>query len=792
MRRLIACLVLLVWAAPVLAGVSGRVSSIGFQAYIRAEQWVPLTVSIDSDEPAAHTFDLRIVQSDLDGDDVVYVRPAITVNPGQQTFRAYFRPETANGGLPASGTADAAELAKRLRVFLYDPNTKNTIRLGVAGAAPQALDTGSLTNGAGQKLILVVGRPPSLIEFGPGRLFGLAETCVFVQVDPRRLPDSALAYAAADAIIWTDADAGRLDVQQRKAIRDYVYGGGTLAVVQNADAVLTAPFADLLPVTLEQTGEWADQEPLRSLLMPRNVPRPRDGAGSPYNPWSRATGPFRLTSATPVNENVVVDTWATWPDGHRTPYIARRLLGSGCVAWLAQDVTDPTLATVNFGWPQLWERVFDWRDTDLYLASTAVGNELERQKQRFDVQLAKDLGGSFVSGMDVKGRTVALVSLSFIFFIGYWALAGPLSYVVLAARKRTQLSWLTFGAIALVATAITLGISALVLRGDAKLAHVSLVRLHGNEPARVLSNFGVYLPKDKRVEIALPQTPGGPPVSLTPFGAHPDLIKRDPTPRDSSYDVPITADAESATAAIDVPFRSTLKKLQADWTGPLQWGIGGKAVLQDSRSDPIDGRLSNDTGHDLSNVILIFRDGRDAFDSVLALPDWKHGQSIDLKTLWQSADRKLSQVSDKRSGLNLFPGTPVRGRWSDATAWLYEDLRRGLTTGMDIKFDDSPENGRNYDRSWPLVALFGRCPTMTNFVDETTRVDLLRRGVRQWDASPAVAAGALVIVAKSTGPLPLPLTVDGETPTGDGRLFFQAAVPLDRSAVNTPATQPTK
>src|SRR5690349_11799244 len=99
MRRLIACLVLWVWAASAFGGVSGRVSAVGFQAYIRADQWVPLTVSIDSDEPAAHTYDLRVVQSDLDGDDVIYTRQ-ITVNPGQQTWRTYFRPETANGGLP--------------------------------------------------------------------------------------------------------------------------------------------------------------------------------------------------------------------------------------------------------------------------------------------------------------------------------------------------------------------------------------------------------------------------------------------------------------------------------------------------------------------------------------------------------------------------------------------------------------------------------------------------------------------------------------------------------------------
>ena len=785
MRRLIACLVLWVWALPAFGGVSGRVTSIGFQAYVRAEQWIPITVSIDSDEPAAHTFDLRVVQSDLDGDDVMYTRAGVTINPGQQTFRTYFRPETVNGGLPASGQADSAEFSKRLRVFLYDPATKNSIRLAVAGATPKALEPGVGT--IGQKLVLIVGRPPSFNEFAGSNVYGLAEQCVFVPVDPRRLPDSALAYGAVDAVVWTNADASKLDPQQRKALRDYIYGGGTLAVVQNADAALTAAFAEFLPVTTEPVVEWTSSEPLKSIVTPRNTARPRDVNGRAVDPWARTLPPFRMTAATPVDATVVVDTWIDWPDKRRTPFIARRLFGSGCVAWLAQDVTDPTFAALNFGWPRLWERVFDWRDNDLYLSSTAVtGDDIEKQKHRFDPQMSRDLGASFISGMDVKGRTVALISLSFVFFIGYWALAGPVSYLVLAARKRTQLSWLTFGVIAVLATMMTLAISALVLRGDSKVSHVSLVRLRGAEPARVLSNVGVYLPKDKRVDISVPQTAGGPPASITPFAVDPELNKREATPRDSSYEVPIVSgDTESGNVAISVPFRSTLKKLQTDWTGPLQSGIGGKPVLLDSVTEPIDGRLTNDTGRDLAGVVFIFRDGRDPFDHVLAIPEWKKGDSVDLKAVWNSAERKLSQLSGNRSGLNLFPGKPVRGRWADAAVWLLDDLRPGAM-GTDAKFDDSPDAGGQYTRSYPLVSLFARCPPMTNATDETKRADVIRRGVRQWDASPAVAAGALVVIAKSGGPLPVPLTVDGETPEGDGRLFYQAVVPLDRTAANTP------
>ncbi|MGC4033292.1 MAG: hypothetical protein QM754_16485 [Tepidisphaeraceae bacterium] len=380
---------LIVLAAPTLqAAVTGRVASIGFQSFIRLSEWTPMVVQISSDEPAPHTYDLQVVQNDLDGDEVIYTRRGITVNPGTNTFRTYFRPETANGGLPASGTDSGNEFAKRLRVFLFDPETrKPAVRLGVAGALPQALEHGELV-GEGmlsQKLVLVVGRSPSTIEFAPGRerVIGLAESVFFVSIDSIRLPESALAYGGVDAVVWTDAEASKLAPVQLRALRQYVQSGGTLAVIQHNDLSRTAPLSDMLPVKSVTPKEWPERQPLASLLLPRDEPAPRTAVGRLIDTWERAAPPFRMADSEVADATTFVEAWTNWPDGHRSPMIARRLFGLGCVAWLAEDVSDPTVANVSFGWPRLWQRLFDWRDNSLTFTATLQSEN--------DTKLAKAL-----------------------------------------------------------------------------------------------------------------------------------------------------------------------------------------------------------------------------------------------------------------------------------------------------------------------------------------------------------------------------------------------------------------
>ena len=54
-----------------------------------------------------------------------------------------------------------------------------------------------------------------------------------------------------------------------------------------------------------------------------------------------------------------------------------------------------------------------------------------------------------------------------------------------------------------------------------------------------------------------------------------------------------------------------------------------------------------------------------------------------------------------------------------------------------------------------------------------------------------VAAGAMVVLAQADGPLPFPMTVEGDPVAGTGTVFYQYVLPLDRSAeTEPPSTQP--
>ena len=787
--RAAAVLFILLLATAAQAAVSGKIATIGFESFIRPDCWIPLTIQTASDEDGPKAFDLQVVQSDLDGDEVVYTRP-VTVNPGVQEFWACFKPDPINYGIPASGNEVATELAKRLRIFLYDSTAKKrVVQISVAGSLPQAAENGTLAGPRGQKLVLIVGRSPNVNEYRLGAanaVLGTMEDVLFVRTQAKDLPADALGYEAADAIVWTDEDPDRLAADQFRALRQYVRGGGRLVVIQNAETQRMGRLDDLLPVHIDGVAAMPSVEPLHSIVMPKGALQPFDeGKWGRFDPWRKITGPFNIARAT-ANPDTVVDTWATWPDGKKTPYIARRLFGVGCVSWIAQDISDPNVTAMPVGWPRLWERIMDWRsNNELTLPSTLTKNETDKASALYDQSYSRDIGQAFNQGINLTGKTAAYITLAVVFFLGYWCVAGPGMYFVLAARKRTHWSWFVFGAIAVAATLLTVGVTRLVLRGDAQAKHLSLVRVSadGGEPAYVQSRIGIYLPRDENAEIALTERDTAAPAALTPLIPWPSsdtVALRTSSP----YYIPVEGDDQGATVQIGVWFRSTLKKLQATWAGKPQGRINGKPVLLDSNT-PLAGNLSNNTGQDLKDVVLVFRlpsASGTANDWCLALPAWKNGSTIDLTKEWAAADSKGS-ISGNRSTMQIAGlEKSARGPWDWAVNWIFDDIR--ASSGG--TYDDS---GRSNTRTFPLASLFDRSTTMANLPgDRDGRCEVRRRDVRTFDCSASIAGGAMVVLGQADTPIPLPLTVDGDTPENTGHTFFQCVVPMDQSHFSGPPT----
>ena len=122
-------------------------------------------------------------------------------------------------------------------------------------------------------------------------------------------------------------------------------------------------------------------------------------------------------------------------------------------------------------------------------------------------------------------------------------------------------------------------------------------------------------------------------------------------------------------------------------------------------------------------------------------------------------------------------------------AELWNPMLRGKSgSGMGEGSVDDPRE------SFVLVSFFDRLKPVDNeSTDNPNRADLLRRGARHLDRSAALAAGGLVIIARSHGnvPMPVPLEVEGDKITGDGPVYYQFVLPLNQSALPA-STQPSE
>jgi hypothetical protein len=289
----------------------------------------------------------------------------------------------------------------------------------------------------------------------------------------------------------------------------------------------------------------------------------------------------------------------------------------------------------------------------------------------------------------------------------------------------------------------------------------------------------------------------------------------------------VSKDDDQSPTSLNVPFRSTLKKLQARWSGQMN-GIDGKATLTDPAAagsfPKMTGRLTNSTGRDLKHVYFAFTmntvgvdatEERDREDWLFYVPVWAKDKTLDLDrdvTDTSRVRRDAGQIKTIRTSTSDTPtssgvpgeNTVLFGKvlntgvtFLNWTVYWADGIRSGDSTGDSIGGDG------NFQRSFPVTSLYDRVAPVKNTGkgndNKRDRYDLKRLGIRKIDMSQSVAAGGLVILAqdaandadgKQSSPLPYPLEVDGEKLAGTGVTFYQFALPLARVAP-PPTTQPT-
>ncbi|MGH7179345.1 MAG: hypothetical protein ACREJC_18355, partial [Tepidisphaeraceae bacterium] len=583
MRTLsIAILLVLSIASAANAQAHGEVLSLGFENNYRPDCWTPVLVNITPESSKTDFFWLQIKQEDLDRDHPIFNRTISLTGAAEgqsrpQKFRTYFKPQPTDGGLAESSDPSLTrdDLQSQLDVSLWTSAGKPVVGLPITMTI-SSLDPRNqvLNDRRGTRFVLIVsdgGDAPVFREYRDS--LGLLEVVTMQPVRTEQLPENVLGYDAVDAIVWMNADPADLKGggdDKFRALESWVRRGGHLIICTTSQWQRLLAFGDMLPVVIAGTGFTQTPEPLRSLL-PRSAVAPveasaKDKSEAPQNPWLTMHGPFTMAQATP-RPGAIVQDWITWDTNPpvRTPWLVRKPFGAGAVTWVAQNLGDPAITKqASSGWPFIWDRVLGLRNDPLIITSKTT----DADRAPYAPAPAIDVGPALLQkAMDLGAKSLLLTALAVAFFIGYWLVAGPGIYAYLVTRRRTNLSWFMFATAALAATLLTVVLVRVTLRGKPELAHLTLVRGAPGQPASAFSRFGLYIPRDGVQTIELKDMAPNTVAALTAFAIHPQHLTKAPSNPGPEYVVNIHDASSAEPALIRVPFRSTLKKFEAEWSG---------------------------------------------------------------------------------------------------------------------------------------------------------------------------------------------------------------------------------
>ncbi|HEX2974279.1 MAG TPA: hypothetical protein VHP11_18235 [Tepidisphaeraceae bacterium] len=272
-----------------------------------------------------------------------------------------------------------------------------------------------------------------------------------------------------------------------------------------------------------------------------------------------------------------------------------------------------------------------------------------------------------------------------------------------------------------------------------------------------------------------------------PYPKHPDHFVSESSGFTAylEYEVPMRDRNSGEATAINVPYRSTLKKLEARWVGRLPASIEGQARLGDNG---LAGRLRNSLGVDLHNVFMIYLPSPEMEDDMtIFIPDSETGAAWPKDKILDLADIYTRTVQDLSQWRDTLPPNQAGIRNFLNLGWMAHDV-----WGRDFANRLGSEEYSNADRAALLLSIYDRLkPRMGERRAEgpNTRYELLRRSARHLDASGAISGGNLLVFAQSdrNSPLPFPLEVEGRRVPGKGTIYYQFIVPMQRSGA---ATQP--
>ena len=796
----------------------------GLDGYMVPGQWAPIRLSVDNLSADDRDVVFRWQVEDEDGDRVLAQRRATLTRQRDDQPVWLYAPIPRNTRDTTRWTlrALAAGSGQQLANLTFEPQESFLLRqgqtlIGVTSASDLGLnDAGQhVTSHAPIRLVrgLSLGRLPDRWQ-GLEALHALVWTGDLGDdpTDPLRVPEASLA-----------------------ALRGWVYRGGHLVVVlpEVGQTWTQSALADMLPVSDRQlrpveTESWWEIEGMGGMLQINSseVGGRSSVAGQAVSGGDGAAGAGEGGG----NRAMTVTTFDGGGGGARgtgllrgaeeRPVVVAGRYGFGGVTLIGVDLTSRVFRSNGgmVGDRRVWHRVFGWNFP--LLSPDKVNLELRGDRlltaERVAGQNRVVPLGRFVPGQIAMTGTVAALLVGAVVWFGvYWLTAGWLLQPLLRRRGREQWSWVGFVAMVGLFAAVAWAGAALLRPAETEVRHLTVLDYDGNtRTARGRAFASLFVPRfgtaELRVgEARLPEDVeeqprddgdggGGGGGGGASGGVDSGDLLSSPgfsvLEEDRGFLDPQAYLLDAASPdATRLPVRSTSKALQLDYLGRVDGDLPGLAEpFAISATVPLElgedgwprGEVTHTLPGELSNVQVVFCPG----------------ESVDARGRRRPLPAQVWRYVDENGDNRWGPGRPLRlaGRpadplpltpplrsWSavpDERDWKNEEGLLGRRF-EETQVGSEPSSYRVDEsvivRHLELLTFFDAVPVADLKRDPDRKVlenaKLLQRTLGSGlDMTPLLRGRRVVILGHlPDGPLPIPLSVEGQTPPSRGWTFVR-------------------
>lgn len=531
----------------------GIQSEMGYQGKIKHDKWNPLKLTLTSDRDISGDVVVQIQNYNGFGYQTSYV---------QQVDLPKDTPKEVVIGIPG------AMLNKDNNQILFYEGSY-TKGKQIPFATGKNYVQASPYQGA---LIAVLSDDPDTMNF-MNVLNGKGNSVNVFPLKNASVPSDGMLLNGLDVIVINNFASDTLSEPQRKAITDWVNGGGTLILAGGAGYTKTAaPFADITPVVANGTTTVNSLAELEKL------------GGKPL----KLDGAFTISTAKAV-EGAQIGIEA---DGQ--PLFASKTYGQGSVQYAAYDLAMEPVSSWA-GHPDAWASILR---NNLPMMGAQNGMYYNSLMDNLNYVL------EYFPSLKMPSFTLLLWML-----IIYAVVVAPLLYYILKKADKREWAWFLIPIIAVIAS------GSVYVAGSSdktrELAHtINLIELNGQGDAVKSTASAFFTPRSGNYALEFPEnTYLRTGQSRNTFGGMSE---------NKNF---VRMEQASTTLELRDMSQWSLAKVWVDRQGTEEMGRLGMDLKLDAKGE-LNGKVTNDTINDLTEVALVI--GGKAYK----LGDIKKGEAV--------------------------------------------------------------------------------------------------------------------------------------------------------------------